>query len=154
MDDSYIHIPYLGLRTCNLITSLKSYVGDKLKKPKFYHKLVKLKSKLHPRRDPEDPMECNNVVYGYFCAASEKCLYVGMTERLLKVRVKEHKIPPSPIHHHIIACNICADSVFKDMFRILDRGYNKQELLIREAIQITKYVPSLNTQNDSFRLVI
>lgn len=150
----YVCVPYLGSRMHDFVNTLKLGLVNKGLNPAFYHRLIKLKNRLRPKKTRSDHMNCNNVVYGYFCAADEKCLYIGMTERVLRVRCKEHTKPPSPIYLHIMECNKCADTCLNDRFRILDHGNNKCELLVKEALKIKHFSPNLNTQDDSIKLLI
>lgn len=137
---SQLLLPYIGRNTCKVKRKLR--VTNK----QFYHKVVHLGSKIITKDHFTDLMQMPNVVYGFKCVSSNKYLYIGMTTRKLRDRVKEHVNSSKPIGNHIMVCNSCASADIKDLFRILAISSHYKELRIKEAIYIRKLSPEFNQQ--------
>ena len=98
-------------------------------------------------------MSTPNVIYRFTCTVCQK-QYIGMTQRRLEDRVKEHmpkflqcnsdKPIRSSITEHIIAEGHSCQR--DDCFEILYKVRERRMLKFLEALAIHKHHPSLNTQ--------
>ena len=106
----------------------------------------------------------SHIVYMYTCASCNAS-YIGQTTpRHLRQRISEHrrvshltgKVMKSQVHSsikdHILNCPN-SDCQHKQ-FKILAKGSNDFELLIKERLLINQYTPSLNANIGSFELLL
>ena len=107
-------------------------------------------------RDQPNLMSTPNVIYQFNCSTCH-AQYIGMTERRLSDRVKEHlpnwlkhttdKTSRSSVTYHIIEHgHSCKPEV---CFKILYRARNRRQLRFVEAVAIRLYKPELNVIKDS-----
>ena len=99
----------------------------------------------------------SNVTYKYTCQGDPDVFYVGETSRHIITRAGEHLTLDSPsqyptaVGQHILSCEHCMcafecmELSWKD-FEILDRCQSTLEVRVKEAFQIRKQKPKLNTQ--------
>ena len=89
----------------------------------------------------------SNVVYKFTCTRDENITYIGESKRQLYQRIKDHceKDKNSAIFGHLYECEDCQDEEIISRFEILKCG-SSMNILSLEAILITKFRPSLNTQ--------
>ena len=123
-----------------------------------------------PRKDTHDTTNC---VYKFTCPCSNSA-YIGMTDRQLNTRIKEHHAPKGDgIYHHIIHCDIYKAKeksylnssnlkptdekkkkelkfeYFKSQFKVLQKNFGSYfERRNSEAYHIRAEKPDLNDQKD------
>jgi len=152
---SYFSIPFYNETINNKIRKAFHREGLKVR---LSHKSFSLRSALRHKRNnnrictkknctlSQDLCFRKNVVYKITC---NKCLktYIGSTIRELHQRVYEHfKNKDSSVHKHMIACNTSPEDM--DV-RIIDCERRKGNLRIREALQIQRHQPKINTKEES-----
>jgi hypothetical protein len=89
-----------------------------------------------------------NVVYRFTCSRDSSITYIGETTRQLFERITDHrgKDGKSAVLGHLQECTHCQDSTnISTAFDILQRC-SPSNIGSAEAILISKYCPSLNTQ--------
>jgi len=96
-----------------------------------------------------DPMKQSNVVYHLKCKDCD-AEYIGKTERILLLRMKEHwsesASNQNSTHRHCIATGHTIDY---DNVKILDRADKYYKILLKEQLHIDKRKPKLNIQHNS-----
>lgn len=78
-------------------------------------------------KQPISKFENTNVIYKFECPCAQSS-YVGMTERELTIRIREHQQPSrlSSIYHHIISCPIYRKK-FKHFKKEADKVLKRQQ---------------------------
>ena len=176
-----ITLNYTSHRVDKIISSLVF----KMKKilPKFSVNMsfrsVKLTKFFSCRAKPRKNMfETTNCVYQFQCPCSSS--YIGMSDRRLPVRIKEHHAPKGHgIYHHLIHCNLYKSTerkylkdskiqlnakskddlkfeYFKSQFKIIQKNFGSYfERRNSEAFHIRVQKPDLNDQRDHlfFKLI-
>ena len=109
------------------------------------------------------PFHIQSLLLYLFTCSSCNATYVGKTKRHNKIRMCEHlgvssktgkklkynDSQASEVRKHLEAFKHEGDF---DDFKILGFAKNDFELLIKETLVISKLRPTLNKQNDSFKL--
>ena len=96
------------------------------------------------------------VVYKFVCNGCN-AMYIGMTCSHLATRIRQHLVTDknSHIFKHLSNNKHCKDSCNNfNCFSIIDRANTKQDLYIKEGIQIKELKPSLNGQLQCYKLSI
>ena len=146
VQDVYIRIPYVGRPSLRLQRRLQENLasGDVKVKTAFATTKVaeyfSLKSKC-------SRLFAANVVYRFTCPRDSGITYVGETKRQLFRRVSDHKgkDKKSAVLQHLMDCAQCQDSDVVQSFEVIERCLPRT-ICSTEALLISKYNPSLNTQ--------
>ena len=175
-----ITLTYISSRTKSHFFS-----GSKMKKliPEFSVNMsfrsVKLTKFFSCRAKPQKNIfETTNCVYHFQCPCSSS--YIGMSDRQLSTRIKEHHAPKGTgIYHHLIHCNLYQSAerkylkdsklqlnvkkkeelkfeYFKSQFKIIQKNFGSYfERRNSEAFHIRVLRPDLNDQRDHlfFKLI-
>ena len=112
----------------------------------FYSKSTKLASIFDWKGWELDYLSKAKVIYKFTCTNNPKICYIGRTERTLKIRIKEHLRPSSPVGLHILSCKSCSNVNVNNLFKVIDSDYNLLRLRVKETIYIDNEKPSLNNQ--------
>ena len=90
-----------------------------------------------------------NVVYKFTCSRDSNITYLGETKRQLFERVLDHRgrDQKSAVLQHLYECKNCQNSNISTCFEIVQRCSSKT-ICSAEALLISNYCPSLNTQLD------
>ena len=103
----WIRIPYLGTRGDFLLKSCLNKVQRFLSKPVKFITIYETKklSYFVSNKDKLPPLSRSNVVYEVACPGCGKT-YIGMTQRCLSVRLKEHatRLSSSAVGQHLSEC--------------------------------------------------
>ena len=103
-----------------------------------------MKSLLQPIKPSVEKALKNGVIYKIVCPRCDAC-YVGMTNRHIITRYKEHMIKSMPAGSHLNKCN--AKVLIENVF-ILASSSNQKQLSILEALFIKDIKPTLNTKDE------
>ena len=107
LPEIWIHIPYLGSRGDFLLKSCVNKVQRFLSKPVKFITIYDTKklSYFVSNKDKLPPLSRSNVVYEVACPVCGKT-YIGMTQRCLSVRLKEHatRLSSSAVSEHFAVC--------------------------------------------------
>ena len=141
-----VEVPYIGSISNNFIKILKSDL--KSNDVQFYHRSINLGNLITFKSNNvcSDKLEMMNVIYLFTCVACDDIKYVGMTERKLSERIKEHKCSKSPVGAHLLGCKACAEANWNDRFKIIGKCDDWKGLRILEALKIQQIKPYLNNQ--------
>ena len=153
----YLKIPFCG----SYSYTLKRKICQLFKK---YYPQIKLRiildnsntiASMFRFKDRLPNMLCSGIVYKYSCGDCG-ATYVGKSQRHLKTRISEHRglsvrtgqQLSRPAFSNIRDHAWQKEHRIKDEnFKIIERSYNKNDLLILEAIAIVKHRPNLNEYN-------
>jgi len=161
----YIGLPFLGKSTDNLRRAIKQISNQFMphKDVIVYYKPGRRISNFFRLKDATPVDLRSHVVYEYTCAICHYS-YIGQTMRHLRHRVAEHsgvshltgKLMKNQVHSsirdHCGQCN--GSSCTSHNFKILTRGNNELELLIKERLLIQRKKPALNGNVGSFDLLL
>ena len=109
---------------------------------------------------PLEPLQQNNIIYRFTCPLlhgeatqtnSKTFQYIGYSQCSLRNRLQNHTYKGSIRNHFNNSHNITPklDQLI-DNTTIINKGKDKQELLIKEALHIQQQCPLINKQFDSF----
>ena len=145
-------LPYYGTLSESFDKSLKSLVEKAYNQVKLrvvFRTTYRL-ANLFNVKDVIPKSLVANVVYGVYCTDCPE-YYVGKTKRHLKKRFDEHRDirKPTAVSNHIMENN--HDVLFPDV-KVIARGNNDLELLIKESLIIKQLRPPLNANVASYPL--
>ena len=109
---------------------------------------------------PLEPLHQSNIIYKFTCpmlhgeateSQPKPHEYIGYSQCTMRKRLQNHtyqgSIKDHLINHHNISPNL---EQLTNNTTIINKGINKQELLIKEALHIKQQCPLINKQYDSF----
>ena len=161
----FIGFPYLGKASDHIRRSIKqiSKQFTPHKEVIVYFKPGLRVSNFFRIKDPTPSELRSHVVYEFTCATCNG-RYIGQTSRHLRQRIAEHlgishltgrtmkSQSHSSIRNH---CLLCKDSTCASRnFKILAKGNNELELLVKERLLIDRKKPLLNGNIGSFELLL
>jgi hypothetical protein len=164
-DRIYIGLPFLGKTTDPIRRSILQICKQFLpnKDVIIYFKQSLKTSNFFKVKDTTPFEMRSHIVYMYTCASCNAS-YIGQTTRHLRQRISEHRgvshltgrVMKSQVHSsirdHFLNCPN-SDCQHKQ-FKILAKGSNDFELLIKERLLINQHTPSLNANVGSFELLL
>lgn len=161
----YVGLPFRGKSTENLRRAIKQIAKQFLpnKDVIIYFKPGKRISNFFHLKDATPFDLQSHVVYEYTCAICHYS-YIGQTMRHIRHRIAEHAgvshltgaTVKNQVHSSIRDhCNHCQGSNCSSRnFKILARGSNELELLIKERLLIQRRKPKINSNVGSFNLLL
>ena len=161
----YISLPYLGLQSSVLKKELNSSLSKLYPYVKFHFvfKNPLTIGSLFRFKDSLRELMRSSVVYSFTCPGCNSGMYIGCTNRLLKVRIDSHmgrshrtgnllnKKDESAVRTH---CQGCRQTFKYEDFKIIGQATNKQALLFLESLHIKQLSPNLNNTSSSIPLQI
>ena len=150
----YIVLPYSNQKVdefANRLTKLVSNTFDKVEL-KVAFKAPNEIGKMFPFKDNiKDKRMQSGVVYHIKCETCNKS-YIGITERILLLRIKEHNAPnkPNNTQETAVQMHVRENPTHKmdaNNIEIIDRANTKKKLELKEMLHINKHKPELNTQH-------
>ena len=144
---TYLAIPYLGKPSIRFQNKLQRNLSKYDVQVKVAFRTTKVGSYFNLKTRSSRLFK-SNVVYQFKCTRDENTSYIGESKRHLFTRISEHckSDKNSAIFNHFYSCSDCQNVInIANQFTIL-QTCTVTTVLSTEAMLITKYKPSLNTQ--------
>lgn len=145
----YIVLPYVSQKVETFAKRLKDLVVKNYPQVDFN---VAFRSpneigKLFPFKDNIKNVESRSLVVYRITCAKEGCdaSYIGKTERILRHRIREHRIDKNSACHQHTQNNPGHEMAY-DKVEVLDSADSNQKLLYKELLHIVHHKPTLNRQ--------
>ena len=149
-----------------ILNSTKCNNPNKKLKIVFYYKNKKtsnlvMKNNLN---QPLEPLHQSNIIYKFTCpmlhgeateSESKPHEYIGYSQCTMRKRLQNHTYQGSIKTHFLNSHNISPNlEQLTNNTKIINKGINKQELLIKEALHIKQQCPLKNKQYDAFPTIL
>jgi len=150
----YLVLPYSNYKVEEFANRLTKIVNDTFDKVelKIAFKAPNEIGKMFPFKDNlKDKRMQSGVVYHIKCETCNKS-YIGMTERILLLRIKEHNAPNKPNNKNETAVQMHmrenpTHKMDANNIEVIDRANTAKKLELKEMLHINKQKPELNTQH-------
>ena len=144
---TFLAIPYFGKPSLRFQRKLQRNLNEYDVQIKIAYRTTKVGSYFNLKTQCSQLFK-SNVVYKFKCSRDENTSYIGESKRNLFARISEHcKVDKnSAIFNHLYSCIDCqnVNNIVKQ-FTVL-QACTVHTVLSTEAMLITKYRPTLNTQ--------
>jgi len=150
----YIVLPYSNNKADEFANRLTKLVNNTLDKVelKVAFKAPNEIGKMFPFKDNiKDKRMLSGVVYHIKCETCNQS-YIGITERILMLRIKEHNAPNKPNNKYetAVQMHVRENPTHKmdaNNIEVIDRANTTKKLELKEMLHINKHKPELNTQH-------
>ena len=113
---------------------------------------------------PLEPLHQSNIIYKFTCpmlhgeateSEPKPHEYIGYSQCTMRKRLQNHTYQGSIKNHFLNNHNISPNlELLTNNTTIINKGINKQELLIKEALHIKQQTPIINKQYDTFPIIL
>ena len=149
-DCYFLVLPYRGKSSLDAKSNILSILNDQPFTTRVILKSTKINDLVRAPDKKPPLVNSGKSVYKFSCPQCS-ATYVGYSNRHLCYRIDEHiSFESGPIYKHLLSHNISPSfSLINHHFSIVSKRKSKFDLLVTEAIAISRIKPTLNTQIDS-----